>query len=169
MGEDMKKLMLLAVTLVFVLSGYAKAEEKKIAVFDMKKVFEEYEKTKQFTKDLEEWGNTRKAEVEKKKKEIEDLMKAFYAQSGLLSDEAKKAKQKDIEDKTQDYQKKSQEIIQEFSKQEKLKTDALVVDISVAAEAVAKELKYDLLFDKKALVYGGDDITDKVIKRINKK
>jgi len=165
----MKKLMVLAVTLAFALSGYAKAEDKKIAVFDMSKVFNEYEKTKQFTKDLEEWGNAKKAEVEKKKKEIEDLMKSFYAQSGLLSDEAKKAKQKDIEEKTQDYQKKSQEIIQEFSKQEKIKTDALVVDISVAAEAVAKELKYDLLFDKKALVYGGDDITDKVIKRINKK
>ena len=165
----MKKVMLLVVTLAFVFAGYVKAEEKKIAVFDMKKVFDEYEKTKQFTKDLEEWGNTKKAEVENKKKEIEDLMKSFYAQSGLLSDEAKKAKQKDIEEKTQDYQKKSQDIIQEFSKQEKLKTDALVVDISVAAEAVAKELKYDLLFDKKALVFGGDDITDKIVKRVNKK
>lgn len=165
----MKKLMLLAVTLAFAFCGYAKAEEKKIAVFDMKKVFDEYEKTKQFTKDLEKWGNDKKAEVEKKKKEIEDLMKSFYAQSGLLSDEAKKAKQKEIEDKTQSYQKESQEIIQAFSKQEKDKTEALVIDISVAAEAVAKELKYDLLFDKKALVFGGDDITDKVLKRINKK
>ena len=68
----MKKVMLLVVTLAFVFAGYVKAEEKKIAVFDMKKVFDEYEKTKQFTKDLEEWGNTKKAEVEKKKKEIEN-------------------------------------------------------------------------------------------------
>ncbi|OGF48115.1 MAG: hypothetical protein A2231_09105 [Candidatus Firestonebacteria bacterium RIFOXYA2_FULL_40_8] len=166
----MKKIVLLAGVMAFVFCGFAGAEDKlKIAVFDMKKVFDAYEKTVTFTKDLEAWGNNKKAEVEAKKAEIEELMKKFYAQQALLSDEAKKSKQKEIEEKSQVYQQRSQEIINEFSKEEKRKTDVLVVDITVASEAVAKELKYDLLFDKKALVFGGEDITDKVIKRINKK
>lgn len=165
----MKKIVLMVVAAAFVLSGYAKAEEKKIAVFDMKKVFDEYEKTKIFTKELEDWGNTKKADVEKQKKDIEEKMKAYYAQQGLLSDDAKKVKQKEIQDMSEDYQKKSQEILGEFSKREKEKTDAIVVDISVAAEMVAKELKYDLLFDKKALVFGGDDITAQIIKKVNNK
>src|SRR3989339_503324 len=133
----MKKTVFLAVVAAFVFCGFAGAEEKlKIAVFDMAKVFKAYEKTEAFTKELEEWGN-------KKKKEIEE--------------------------KSAVYQKRSQEIVNEFSKEEKNRTDVLVVDITVASEAVAKELKYDLLFDKKALVFGGEDITDKVIKRINAK
>src|SRR3989339_98724 len=166
----MKKTVFLAVVAAFVFCGFAGAEEKlKIAVFDMAKVFKAYEKTEAFTKELEEWGNKKKSEVEAKKAEIEDLMKKFYAQSALLSDEAKKTKQKEIEEKSAVYQKRSQEIVNEFSKEEKNRTDVLVVDITVASEAVAKELKYDLLFDKKALVFGGEDITDKVIKRINAK
>lgn len=164
----MKKTVFLAVAMAFVFCGFVGAEEKlKIASFDMKKVFDSYEKTAVYTKELEDWGNKKKAEVEAKKTEIEDLMKKFYSQSSLLSEEAKKAKQKEIEEKSADYQKKSQEIIGAFSKKEKDSTDAIVVDITVAAEAVAKELKYDLLFDKKALVYGGEDITAKVTKKLN--
>lgn len=167
-GEDMKKIMLLAGVMAFVLCGFAGAEEKlKIAVFDMAKVFKAYDKTDAFTKQLEAWGNQKKSEVEAKKAEIEELMKKFYAQASLLSDEAKKAKQKEIEDKSAEYQKRSQEIINDFSKEEKTRTDALVVDITTASEAIAKEMKYDLLFDKKALVFGGEDITDKVIKKAN--
>ncbi|MEI6845535.1 MAG: OmpH family outer membrane protein [Candidatus Firestonebacteria bacterium] len=166
----MKKAVILAGVMAFVFCGFAGAEDKlKIAVFDMAKVFNAYEKTGAFTKELEAWGNKKKGEVEAKKAEIEELMKKFYAQSALLSEEAKKTKQKEIEEKSAEYQKKSQEIINDFSKEEKNRTEVLVVDITVASEAVAKELKYDLLFEKKALVFGGDDITDKVIKNINTK
>ncbi|MFH1074822.1 MAG: OmpH family outer membrane protein [Candidatus Firestonebacteria bacterium] len=166
----MKKTVFIAVAAAFVFCGFAGAEEKiKIAVFDMKKVFDAYEKTGTFTKELEDWGNKKKSEVEAKKAEIEELMKKFYAQSALLSEEAKKTKQKEIEEKSADYQKRSQEIINEFSKEEKNRTEVLVIDITVASQTVAKELKYDLLFDKKALIFGGEDITDKVIKKINAK
>ena len=166
----MKKLMLMAMTMAFVLCGFAAAEEKlKIAVFDMKKVFDSYEKTIAYTKTLEAWGNAKKAEVEATKSEIEELYRNFSKQSGFLAEDAKKAKQKEIEDKSMSYQKKSQEIIAEFGKKEKESTDVLVIDITSASEAVAKELKYDLLFDKKALVFGGEDITDKIIKRLNDK
>ncbi|MCX5776965.1 MAG: OmpH family outer membrane protein [Candidatus Firestonebacteria bacterium] len=164
----MKKTVVFAAALAFMYCGMAGAEEKlKIAVFDMAKVFNSYEKTAVFTKNLETWGNKKKAEVEAKKTEIEELMRKFYAQSSLLSDEAKKTKQKEIEDKSTEYKNKSQDIIGEFGKKEKESTDILVVDITVAAEKVAKDLKFDLLLDKKALVFGGEDITAKVIKKIN--
>jgi Skp family chaperone for outer membrane proteins len=41
--------------------------------------------------------------------------------------------------------------------------------VSVAIEAVAKEKGYVAVVDKKAMLYGGTDVTDEVLKQLNKK
>lgn len=167
-----KCIIAIAVIGLFLFAGGVFAQQQagfKIAVVDVKKASDGYDKTKASLKKLEDEVAVKQKEADPKKKEIETLQKNYYQQATMLSEEARKAKEQELKAKIDEYQKYSTEIVKNLTEKERVMTDAIVTDIIVAAQAVGKEEKYDFVFDKKSVVLGGDDITDKVIKRLNEK
>lgn len=153
--------------LAFTGSSFAQQASLRIAFVDIKLASDSYDKTKASLKKLEDEVAAKQKEAEPKKKELESLQIAYRQQSAMLSEEAKRAKEQEIRSKTEEYTKYAQEIIKNIQDKERDLTDAIITDIMVAAQAVGKEEKYDLVFDKKVLLLGGEDITQKVIKRLN--
>src|SRR5512136_227652 len=99
----MKRLMAVAVAVVFALglfAGVACAKEYKLGYVDLAKVFDEYKKTKESEKSLEEKGKAKEAE---RNKMVEELRKLKDEQA-LLSEKAKGEKQGVIDNKIKTLQ-----------------------------------------------------------------
>ena len=163
----MKKLVLagiMALSLLLI-TGVVYAEEKS-AYVDLGKIFDQYNKTKEYDKILNKEQKDYEDTREDKLEEVRKLQEKI----SLLSDEEKEVKKGDLEakitqlqefdrDKTQDLRKKRDEKVQEIFK-----------DINEAIEAYAKKQGIGFVFDSRALIYIDKslEISDKILKEINK-
>jgi len=69
----MRKILTVALIGLFLFTGLSFAQEAKIGFVDLSRSFDEYQKTKDFDKDLEKRGDIKQQEREKIVKEIRKL------------------------------------------------------------------------------------------------
>ncbi|MCX5685936.1 MAG: OmpH family outer membrane protein [Candidatus Omnitrophica bacterium] len=142
------------------------AKEYKIGYVDLAKVFDEYKKTKESEKSLEEKGKTKEAD----RKKMVDELKKLKDEQALLSEKAKAEKQKTIDDKIKVLQDYDRSVRDELMKERNDRLAAIMKDIEDIVTAYAKETGYDLIVNSRALLYGSEqyDLTKEVLSRLNK-
>lgn len=176
------------VTAVLCLGATARAE-MKIATVDLRKVFDNYYKTKQadeiLKKEADDVQKDRKDMVDKYKK-LEDDWKALISRANdqaLSSDERDKAKTqaerklvelRETEQAVNDYDRVAQ---QKLFEKKKLKWDAIVAEIRQVVNTKSKNAGYNLVLDVSGdtmnntpmVLYtdGQNDITDSILKELN--
>lgn len=156
----------LVLALVFVSGGYAQTlEGKKVGYLDISRVFDQYEKTKDFDKVLE--GKHKEYESERNKK----LEKIREAQNklALLKDTEKSKLQGDIEQQRAE--------LLEFDRQQQMdlrkQRDEIIREILLEAEKVVKDYAekngYVMIFNDRVLIYSdkGFDVTEEILKILN--
>jgi len=162
-----KKLIgLLVIILCFVLSGYAFAESLKIGYLNMRKVFYEYKKTKEFNNKLAREEGQIKEEIEKKTNEVRKLRDEIE----LLSKEAKQKKEPALRQKMGELDEFRRSKVDGILRKKDEMFKEIRENILDVAEKYAKKNRYDVVFDEALFVYslGKYDITDEIIKRLNK-
>jgi outer membrane protein len=159
-----KRVIMLLVLFSFVSAPLCFAEYK-ICTVDLMRVFEEYQKRKDFDSQLEAVGKEKDAQ---RNKYIEEL-KEIQDKMAVLSDAEKEKKQKELTDKSRQLQELDSKIRIDLRKDwdEKLRT--VLNDIKKVVEELAKKEGYNFVIDGKALLYGSpeNDVTDAVIKILN--
>jgi outer membrane protein len=153
---------ILAVTLG---SPSVEAAGEKIGYVDLARVFDEYNKTKEFDKALESKGASKQSERDKMVAEVKKLRD----EAELLSAKAKDDKQAVIDEKIK--------VLQEFDRSTRdalrKERDGMVRDILKEIEVViqdfGKSQGYSFIFNDRVLVYKseGNDLTAQVIKVLN--
>lgn len=169
----MKRSIVLAVAVLFVAGMFAGpvcekvfAKELKIAYVDLAKVFDEYKKTKDSEKVLEEKSKGKEGERTKLINEIKKLKD----EQALLSEKAKAEKQGAIDNKIkvlQDYDTKTRN---ELIKDRNDMLGGIMKDIEKTVSDHAKASGYDLVLNSRMLLYGADqyDLTAEVLAKLNK-
>ncbi|MBI4432217.1 MAG: OmpH family outer membrane protein [Candidatus Omnitrophica bacterium] len=141
------------------------AQETKIGYVDLARVFDEYLKTKDFDKSLEQKGSSKQAERDKMVNEVKKLRD----EAELLSAKAKDEKQVAIDEKIkvlQDFDRNTRDALRK-------ERDVMVRDILKEIEAViqsyGKSQGYSFIFNDRVLVYKSEsnDLTPQVIKTLN--
>lgn len=102
---------------------------------------------KEIDKISEEWS----AEITKKQKEIEDLYRKFQNEQYLLTEEVKKQRIQEIENKEKalkEYQKSKFGFEGELFQKRQSLVKPIQDDVYAAVEKLAKERGYDFIFDK---------------------
>ena len=167
----MKKL-LSFVVFALMLAGFtgfsvseAQAAGEKIGYVDLARIFDEYQKTKEFDKSLESKGAQKQADRDKMVAEV----KRLRDEAELLSAKAKEDKQAAIDEKIK--------ILQDFDRNTRdslrRERDTMVKDILKEIEAViqdfGKSQGYSFIFNDRVLVYKseGSDLTPQVVKALN--
>ena len=166
----MKKMLLFALPVFFlsflaasVSPAYAAGD--KIGYVDLARVFDEYQKTKQFDKSLEAKGASKQADRDKMVADIKKLRD----EAELLSAKAKDEKQAAIDEKIkalQEYDRTTRDSLRR-------ERDGMVRDILKEIETVlqdfGKNQGYSYIFNDRVLVYKGEsgDLTNQVIKVLN--
>ena len=142
------------------------AKESKMAYVDLAKIFDEYKKTKDSEKVLEEKGKAKEAERAK----MVDEVKKLKDEQSLLSEKGKGEKQGAIDIKIkalQDYDSKTRN---ELVKDRNDMLGGIMKDIEKIVTDYAKASGYDIVFNSRMLLYGSEqyDITGEILTRLNK-
>ena len=158
----MKKVLLISIIAVaLVLSGRLAMAAEKIGHVDLAKLFDEYEKTKQYDTILTSKEKVYETEREKKVNEI----KALQDKYNLLSDKEKPAKETELKNKVIALQEFDKARQTELLKERDTKIKEILQDIENAVKQYSQSQGYTLVFNDRVLVYQTKDadITDKVM------
>ncbi|MDD5496799.1 MAG: OmpH family outer membrane protein, partial [Candidatus Omnitrophica bacterium] len=163
----MKKVAL-AVAVIFAVGilvpQYLFAKELKVGYIDLAKVFDEYSKTKEADKVLEEKGKAKEAE----RKKLIDEVRKLKDEQALLSDKAKAEKQVVIDDKVKALQAFDLKAREELIKQRNDTVGGILKDIEKVVTDYSKEQGYDVILNSRMLLYGKDemDLSADIMKRL---
>ena len=152
---------------IFLFSGLASAQENKVGFVDLSKSFDEYQKTKDFDKELEKKGDMKQEEREKL---VQDIRK-MRGELELMNKSARDKKETDIEAKIKSLQEFDQEAKTDLTKER----DNMVKDILKEMSDVIKEYGqkngYSIILNDRVLLYGdpGMELTNEIIKILNEK
>lgn len=169
-AKSCKKLQKVAVVLVFVILFFAAGNifaesQGKIGYIDLSRAFDEYQKTKDFDKELEKKGDIKQEEREKLVQEIRKMREELE----LLNKPSREKKEVDIEAKIKSLQEFDQDAKTDLTKER----DNMVKDILKEMSDVIKEYGqkngYLIILNDRVLLYGEStmDITNEIIKILN--
>ena len=145
---------------------FAQAENgTKWAYMDLSKVFDNYEKTKEYDTALE----AQHSGYEKERNAKIDKLKEAQNKLDLLKPEEKDKAQKDLEQMRSDLAQFDQQKRTDLQKQRDEKIREILLEIEKVVSDFAKKDKYDLILNDRVLVYGNPamDISDQVLKLLN--
>ncbi|MDD5428783.1 MAG: OmpH family outer membrane protein [Candidatus Omnitrophica bacterium] len=169
----MRKSVILLTALIFAAGLFAGpacetvfAKEMKLAYVDLAKIFDEYKKTKDAEKALEEKGKTKEAE---RSRLIEEIKKLKDEQA-LLSEKAKAEKQKAIDTKIKSLQDYDTKARNELVKDRNDALGGIMKDIEKVVTDYAKANGYDVVMNSRMLLYGAEqyDLTAEILAKLNK-
>jgi len=168
----MKKI-LLPVLLVFMVfaTGKAFAQDSKIGFVDIQKVFVESEQGKKAKETLDSYVKSHQVKIDEKEKAIEKAKEELEKKSSVLSEDAKKKKQDDMQSMVREYKRLASEAQEEVRKREQEITKEIFKSVKELVLAMGKDEKYSAILDNSMVIYSDSsaDITDKIIKKLNEK
>lgn len=143
--------------------GYA--ADEKFAFVNIEKLFDEYEKTKDNDKVLQEAGK----EKEEERNVIVDDIRKMKDELELLGDEAKKEKQEEMNARVRELQDFDLKARQELGQKRQEIVQVIFGDIDKAVAEYGKQKNIDFILNDRALVYFNDkyDVTSDILKTLN--
>jgi len=142
------------------------AEDLKIGYVDIFKVFNDYEKTKEYDQKLEVRKSAAEEKLEAKKETIEKLQNKL----DLLKDSEKEKEEAKLEKEVNEYRDLEREIFTDIKKERDDKMKDIIKDINIIIKDYAQKNNFDLIVNANTVLYGSAtmDITDQILKVSNK-
>lgn len=154
-------------------SGGAASSLGKLAFVDMQAAILQTEEGKNAKAKIEKEAEAKRADILNQEKELKKLDDEFQAQQAVLSDDAKRTKQGEFQQKFQKLQGARMQFEQEVRQKEMQETQKIFQNLTGVIDEVAKRKGYDMVFERGAgaLLYAAkiDDITAEVVAQYNNK
>lgn len=167
----MKKLSFLFIVLILLAGNQVYAQDIKIGSVDLVKALNESDAGKKAKSDLEFLIKTKQSSLDEKGKNIEKLKNELDKQSSVLSADARKSKEEELERTIRDYQRLVADSQNEVKKKEGDLTGDILKELREIIEKIGNDEGYTLILE------GGDgqilyakkeiDLTAAVIKKHN--
>jgi len=143
------------------------AKDMKIGYVNILKVFNDYEKTKEYDEKLEAEKEKAEQKLEAKKVAIEKMQNKL----SVLKEKDKKAEEEKIRKKVQEYQDLNRKTFIDIRRERDEKMKEIVEDINKVIREYAKKNSFDLIINENAILYGNQvmDITSEILKISNQK
>ena len=159
------KVLGLAVMFGFLVIGVTSAKDLKIAYVDLSKVFDNYQKTKEFDAVLQKDGEAFQKERDAMVGKIRDAQSKL----DLMKDTEKVKMQADIEKEKNDVIAYDKEKRTELAKRRDDKVREILQEIEKVVSGIAKRDAYTFVLNDRVLIYGDQElnITEEVMKTLN--
>ncbi|MFH1903298.1 MAG: OmpH family outer membrane protein [Candidatus Omnitrophota bacterium] len=154
--------------------GVGRAEDVKIGVVDVNKIFASYARVTENQAEFNKFREERQADVQKKadaaEKEIKPLQDKLDKGGKVMKKEEVEKITAEIEKKKQDILNLQREVYQELQTKNRDLVEARVKEIETAIGKLAKEKGYALVINKEAVLYFPEtaDLSDQIIAALNK-
>jgi outer membrane protein len=170
----MKRAVVVFSVMLFVLSSIAVSQAQtasKVGVVDLLKALNDSEYGKKAIAEIEAMKKSKQATIDEKGKKIEQMKAELDKQASVLSADAKKSKEEEIERLIRDFQRLVSDATAELQKKQREVEVDLIKDLRAIITKIGEEEKYSYIIEASegGLLYYDKavDITDKVIKKFN--
>ena len=147
------------------------ADVVKIGYVDLRVALNESDAGKKAKIELESLIKTKQSSIEEKGKAIEKLKADFEKQASVLSADARKSKEEEIERLVRDYQRLVQDSQNDVKKREGDITGSILKELRDVVQKIGQEEGYSVILEnvEGIILYSRKDldITEKVIKNYN--
>ena len=162
--------LILTLVVVFCLGSiapYAYAAELKIGYVDLAYVFDNYSKTKEQDKVLEEKSKQKREERQR----LVNQIRKMKDEIDILSDKAKEKKQTQIDEKITELQEYDQQTKISLGQERDKTVREILEEINTVVEKDAGDESYTMILNSRVLVFGKKqyDLTDEILKTLNSK
>ena len=161
----MKKIFTFILLGIFLSAGLAFAQSGKIGYVDLSRTFDEYQKTKEFDKDLETKGNVKQEQREKLVKDIRKMRDEIE----LLNEKNRKKKEEDIEAGIRSLQQFDQDAKTALTKERDDMVREILREINQVIQEYGEQNGYSIILNDRVLLYGDktEELTENIIKTLN--
>ncbi|MCM8786882.1 MAG: OmpH family outer membrane protein [Candidatus Omnitrophica bacterium] len=160
----MKKfLFIVSILLMWVTNSYSK--ELKIGYVDFFKVYNEYEKTKEYEKIIDEKKENKEQELKTKAKELEKLQNKI----SMLNEKEQEKEKEDFRKKLTDFEKMRRSSYIDLKKERDEMMKEIITDIESVIRNYAKKNNFDFVLNENIVLFGDPsvDITKDILKIVN--
>ena len=168
----MKQLYLFAIFLVLI--GFNVQAETypntSIAIVDLNLILSESKAAKEATKDFEKIQKDTESEIVESDKLMLDERNKLIEQQSVIAPEAFEVKAQDYEKKLQNYQAEKQNKLRKLEGVLQKARNEILENVKPILEELSKELGVTVILEKNSVLLSATnmDITDQVIKKLNK-
>jgi outer membrane protein len=137
----------------------------KIGYVDLSRLFDEYYKTKEYDKVLEEKSKA----FEKERNDKIEKIKEAQGKLALLADDKKKQMEQDVEKMKADLLEFDRQKKTDLTKERNEKIREILLEIEKIVSDFAKKESYSVILNDRVLIYGeaGLNLTEQVLKSLN--
>ncbi len=149
----------------------AAAQGMKIGYVDVQRAVQEVEEGKAARGRLKKELDERRAELDQKRGSLEKMKADYDKQAPVLSDEAKKKKQEDLQKSFIEAQNSAQQMQEELQGKEQEAMQSISKRLLQVVAEVSEKETFSFVLDKAALLYApaASDVTNEVVRRYNER
>lgn len=166
-----KVIILCGVFALLVSGAMAYAAELRIGYVDIQRALNESEAGKKAKVVMESEYQKFQTEIAQRRKEIQDFQETLQKQGMMLSEKARKEKEKDYQNKVKDFKRWGEDRQGELKQKEIELTKAALQGLGTVVKKLGEEEKFTLILEKNEAIVlyasGTIDLTDRVIKLFN--
>ena len=170
----MKKIALLMMVAFFaLLAARAQGANVKIGYVDVQRVLADSKRGQEAKKEIETRGAELNQEFLKRQQEVKALKEELERKGTLLSEEARKEKEREYQKKVKELERFVKDSREELRQMEREVTTQILKEVEKIINELGKEKGYTLILEKQRsfILYAPEeiDLTDEVIKALDSK
>lgn len=141
------------------------AQELKIGSVNVAKLFDEYERTKQLDRALEQKGQQKETELSQKVGELKKLREGLE----LLNEDARASRQLQAEERADELQRFRRHTAQQLRRERDEAAQSILQEIEQVVQEYAAGNGFAFILDGRSILYGTatSDVTGEVLTRLN--
>jgi outer membrane protein len=161
--------LLFALPLLFAVP--ARAQAMKIGYVDVQRAVQEVEEGKAARARLQHELQQKQADIARKRAELEKMKADYDKQAPVLSEEAKRKRQEDLQKAFVDAQTAAGQMQDELSGKEQEAMQGISKRLLQVVAEVSERENFNFVIDKAALLYApaASDVTNEVVRRYNER
>jgi outer membrane protein len=141
------------------------AAEMKIGYVNVAKIFDGYEKTKQYDARLTQVGRQKEQEMEKRLADLDQMRK----QLDLLAPDAREAKARELEARADELKRFRNNTMRDLKGERDKMASEILKEIEGVVQKFAQDNGYDLIIDDRSVLFSKPayDATDAILNFLN--
>jgi outer membrane protein len=154
--------------LVIAVAGFsASAQEFKVGVVNLDRIFREANSAKAAQTKLEQEFSKREKELNDMTTQLKTQSDKFEREAPTLAESLRTTRQRQLVDLDRNFQTKRREFQEDLSARKNEELQLVIERANKVVKTLAEAEKYDLILQESVYVNPKHDITDKVIKALN--
>ena len=145
----------------------AGAQEFKIGIVNLDRIFREANSAKSAQTRLEQEFSKREKELTDTASQLKTLSEKFEREAPTLAEAARNTRQRQLVDQDREFQRKRREFQEDLNTRKNEELQIVIERANKVVKSLAETEKYDLILQESVYVNPRHDITDKVIKSLN--